>query len=222
MIKYDLQIFGGRGASSSLPVSTPGGGGGGGNEPLDMDAAPGLSNNAAAALGTQGRAMSIERAARGANPNYSLGAEYQRNCQRCIIATEARMRGYDVQALPTFNGDTMPMGTSYLDNFVGAKTSTIRRTTPNANRKDVESQMAAMGNGARATMSFQWKGGRSGHVINVMQKGGKTRYIDGQNGTEVNAKALYNAISNGKGIKLTRVDNLSFSDTVNQSVRPTI
>lgn len=221
MIKVDLQIFGGRGSSSGLPISRPSGGGGG---PTGggLDAAPGMMATAEEALGNQGRPMGIVNAVKNANPNYNLGTEYQENCQRCVIATEARLRGYNVQALPTYDNDTMPSGTNYLNNFVGAKPMTVKHTTPNANRNDIEGKMADMGNGARATMSFQWSGGQSGHVINVVQRGGKTRYYDGQNGTEVSASHLYNAISNSKSITLTRVDNLQFSNSVNAALRPTI
>ena len=221
MIKLELQFFGGRGASSGLPVSEPSGGGGP-NGKGGLDAAPGMMDNAQDALGSQGRAMSVFRAVSGANPNYSMGREYRENCQRCVIATEARLRGYDVQALPTYDNDNMPVGTNYLTNFVGAKPLSIRHSTPSANRNDVEKQMANMGDGARATMSFSWSGARDGHVINVMQKNGKTKYYDGQNGTEVSASHLYNAISRSRDITLTRVDNLNFSDTVNAALRPTI
>ena len=80
--------------------------------------------------------------------------------------------------------------------------------------------MKGMGDGARATMSFQWSGGKSGHVVNVVQRNGKTKYYDGQNGTEVSAPHLFRAISRSYSINLTRVDNLDFSDTVNRAVRP--
>lgn len=222
MRKFNLQFFGGRGASSSnsLPMSFPEGGGGGGNS-TGLDQQPGMMATAAEALGTQSKPMNVTAAVSGANPNHDLGPEYQENCQRCIIATEARMRGYDVQAMPTYDGDTMPSGGNYLENFVGAKTTTIKRSTAQANRNGVEKQMAEMGDGSRAVMAFNWKGGGAGHVINVVQKRGKTRYYDGQNGTEVSASHLFNAISTSRrGIDLTRVDNLAFSDTVNQAVRP--
>lgn len=220
-MKLELQFFGGRGSSSSLPMNnTPGGGGGGGPEG-DLDQQPGLSRSAAEALGERGRPMSTYNAVNGANPNFEMGEEYQYNCQRCIIATEARFRGYDVQALPTHNGDTMPTGNNYLNNFVGATSSGINHTTAGANKRDVESQMSNMGNGSRAVMSFGWSGG-DGHVINVVQRNGRTRYYDGQNGTEVNGTALFNAMARRSLITLTRVDNLAFSDTVNQAIRPTV
>ncbi|MEE3350158.1 MAG: toxin glutamine deamidase domain-containing protein, partial [Candidatus Gastranaerophilaceae bacterium] len=34
------------------------------------------------------------------NPNFKKGEGYQRNCQVCVAVFEARMRGYDIEALP--------------------------------------------------------------------------------------------------------------------------
>lgn len=220
-MRYNLEFFGGRGAGSGgggLPISEPSGSGGGGT-PTGLDQQPGVMATTAEALGPKGRPMATTAAVSGANPNYALGAEYQYNCQRCVIATEARMRGYDVQALPTYDGDTMPAGSNYLSNFVNPDMHLIRHTTANANRRDVERQMAEMGNGSRAVMAFGWSGGGSGHVVNVVQRNGRTRYYDGQNGTEVSASHLFNAISRSGNIELTRVDNLQFSNTANQALR---
>ena len=226
MLRFNLTFFGGRGAGSGggLPMSYPGGGGGRNRNSGPMDQAPGEMATAAEALGPQGRAMNITAAVSGANPYHDLGVEYQENCQRCVVATEARLRGYDVQALPTYDNDPMPYQNRYMTNFVLPNSqviNTIRRTTARANQNEVESQMAGYGDGARAFMAFNWKGG-GGHVINVVQSRGRTRYYDGQNGTEVSASHLFGAISTSsqRGIQLTRVDNLQFSDTVNRSLRP--
>lgn len=223
MIKINLQFFGGRGAGSdgggSLPMVEPNGGSGGyGKTPTGLDQQPGYADTTAEALGPKGRPMNVTSAVSGANPYHDLGPEYQYNCQRCIIATEARMRGYDVQALATYDNDTMPLGSNYLSNFNNASLQVIRHTTANANRKDVEAQMASMGNGARAVMGFEWSGG-GGHVINVVQSRGRTHYYDGQIGAEISASHLFNAMALRGGVELTRVDNLSFSDTANQALR---
>lgn len=225
MMNYNLQFFGGRGAGSEgdggLPTAFPQGGRGA-NRPSNMDQLPGTENTAAEALGQQGRPMNLTNAVKDANPNYDLGPEYQFNCQRCIIATEARLRGYDVQALPTSSDDTMPNGLNYLSNFVNPNTTTISRTTARARQNSVESEMSSYGDGSRAVMSFGWSGGGSGHVINVVQRNGRTGYYDGQTGEKYDAGALFNAMSRSGNINLTRVDNLAFSDTVNRSVRPTV
>lgn len=220
-MRMNLHFFGGRGAGSggggALPIVEPTGRGGGGT-PTGLDQQPGMAATTAEALGERGRPMNVTTAVSGANPNHDMGAEYQYNCQRCIVATEARMRGYDVQALPTYDNDTMPAGSNYLSNFDNPSMSLIRHTTARANQRDVEAQMANMGNGSRAVMAFAWSGG-GGHVINVVQSRGRTRYYDGQIGAELSASHLFNSISRSSNIELTRVDNLNFSDTANQALR---
>lgn len=219
MISYELQFFGGRGAGSGLPESNPSGGGP--SAPSGMDAQPGMAASTAEALGPKGRPMSVDKAVGGANPFYSSGAEYQFNCQRAVGATEARFRGYDVQALPTFDNDTMPANNNYLDMFKGGRQAmqTIKGSTANSTQNKVEAAMSQHGDGSRAFMAVKWSRGDSGHVINVVQRNGKTHYYDGQDGTRVNAKSLYNAISKSVGVRLTRVDNLDFSDSANQILK---
>lgn len=225
MYKYILQFFGGRGASSGgdsgLPTAYPQGGRGS-SRPGNMDQLPGEMATAAEALGQQGRAMSLTNAVKDANPNYDMGPEYQYNCQRCIIATEARLRGYDVQALPTSSDDTMPRGTNYLSNFENPNPISISSRSAKTSRNAVENQMQGFGDNSRAVMSFGWSGGGSGHVINVVRRNGRTGYYDGQTGEKYDATSLFNAMSRSSGITLTRVDNLQFSSTVNRSVRPTV
>ena len=219
MIKIELQFFGGRGAGSGLPESNPSGGGGG--RPTGMDAQPGMAANTAEALGPKGRPMSVDSAVGGANPLYNMGAEYQYNCQRAAGATEARFRGYNVQALPTFDNDTMPQNNNYLDMFVGGRKAMqqINGSTSGSTKRKVEAAMKQHGNGSRALLAVTWSGGRNGHVINVVQRNGKTHYYDGQDGTKVNASSLFKAISKSAGVRLTRVDNLPFSDITNQVLK---
>ena len=225
MLKLDLQHFGGRGAGSGgggIPELNPipGGGGGGGNNPLDQN--PGSPDTLKEALGEKGRPMSVNNAIMKANPFYdgSYG-EYSENCQRAVVATEGRFRGYDVIAQPTYEGDTAPRGDNWKGFFKNAKTDNVGRTTPNATQKALESKMKEYGDGSRAIMRVQWKGrGASGHVLNVVQKNGKTYYYDGQVGGKYNTKSLYNAIRTGD-TQLVRVDNLSFSDKAKEAVRKT-
>ena len=153
-----------------------------------------------------------------ANPFYdgSYG-EYSKNCQRAVVAAEARFRGYDVIAQPTYEGDTMPKGGEWKKAFNGAKTDAVGRTTARATQNAVESQMKQYGNGARATLDFGWKGG-GGHVITLVQRNGKTYYYDPQIGAKYNPSELFSAIRT-KTAGLTRVDNLDFGARAREAVR---
>ena len=216
MIKLNIQYFGGRGAS--IPTVTPLGGGG---KPGNMDEKPGSANTLNEALGTQGRAMSDARAVLGANPFFNKKYdEYSFNCQRCVIATEARKRGYDVIALPTFNNDTMPSNNNYIRQcFKNPTILEVGKTTRGGTQRAVEQQMKQFGNGSRAVLAVQWANG-GGHAINLVQKNGKTEFYDGQTGQRYKAKDLFNQVKTGKAeTRLTRVDNLEFADGAKEAIR---
>ncbi|MBR2680953.1 MAG: hypothetical protein IKE23_09445 [Exiguobacterium sp.] len=220
--------MGGRGSGSGLPSLNPNGGGSGGggsSEPMDMN--PGNPSTLAEALGKKGHPMSVDRAIAGANPLFDgTGStnEYNANCQRAVIATEARLRGYDVIASPTYEGDAYPRGGAWRDFFEGGRSATVNvsKSTARATMKEVEARMKEYGNGARATLDWTWKGkGNEGHVINVVQRNGKTYYYDGQHGGEYrNPMALFERMRlSSKSVELMRVDNLQFSEKAREAIR---
>ena len=169
-------------------------------------------------LGKKGRPMGTERATLGANPNFSPEyREYSENCQRCVIAYEARRRGYDVVAQPTYEGDTMPQGHNFATNFVGATVKNIGAKTREKAQKNLEKEMASYGEGSRAIVSVKWSGCSFGHVINVEQKGGKTIYRDAQTGVQYKGNNFFSKV-NASSVTVTRVDNLAFSDVAGLSV----
>ena len=208
------------GADEGLDELKPLGGGGGSGNRDDWDQFPGAPDTLEEALGKKSRPMSTFNAVKNANPFYdgSFG-EYSENCQRAVVATEARFRGYDVIAQPTYKDDSMP--SDWKRAFKDPKTEKIGRTTAKATINAVEAQMKKYGNGSRAILSVQWKGrGASGHVINVVQRAGKTHYYDGQVGGVYNKEYLFNAIRTGN-TELVRVDNLQFGDRAREAVRTT-
>ena len=216
--------MGGRGANSGIPVADEVGGGGGNGKGGPMDQMPGQPDTLTQALGKKGRPMATRDAVLKANPFYDRtmsSEEYNANCQRAVIATEARFRGYDVIAQPTYDGDTMPHGNSWANNFVGAKVEKVGRTTARAAQRELEAKMKSYGDGSRAIMSVAWKGrGNDGHVLNVVQRAGKTYYYDGQTGHAINPKGLFPNIRT-RQTEIARVDNLAFSDQARESVRTT-
>lgn len=208
--------MGGRGASSStLKTVHPGGGGGGGGDDLNFSNGLGFPNyeTKEAALGTKGKPMGMAEAAINANPHYDRTgtfAEFTANCQRCVVANEARRRGYDVTAQPTYRGDRMPYGDNWSKAFENPTVNHISGTKAQA-RRQVETQMASSGNGTRAVMTFVWQGERRGHAISLEYRNGKVHYLDPQLGGKYIASQLYDQI-NPRTVTLTRVDNLKFAD----------
>ena len=198
--------MGGRGAwSSSGGTYRPnpgGGGGGGGGGDADNTIGPRIPQTLSEALGERGKPMSPSRASAGTNPHYNAGYDaYSSNCQRCVLTYEARRRGYDVTALPTYSGDMLPYGGDYLKALSHPQTVDIGKST-----RKLASQMKDFGEGSRAIV--QVRKGRNGHVFIAENSRGKIVYIDPQTNKRYSSLSL-SGISNAR---LTRIDNQQFTD----------
>lgn len=215
----------GRG-KSKLETLTPGGGG---NSEGNFGETPGFSNieNLKDAIGKKGRKMSIEAAAKGANPYYNPEySEFSENCQRAVVAYEMRRRGYNVTAQPSFKGDDMGR-TVYKTSkreflrltgaFQGARTEKVGKNTAKATEKSINDTMKGYGNGSRAIMTFGWKKGNTGHAVSVEYSNNKVKIVDPQVGGKYNTKQLLDAIKTNT-VTLTRTDKLKVSERMKKSV----
>ena len=221
--------MGGRGAGSSIPTGTAGGGADS-NLPWSQTAGTVAPPTLKDALGDKGRPMSMYDAVMGGNPFYDgTYREFSENCQRAVIAYEARRRGYNVVAQPTYEGDVLPSpayvnpntgirNSHWMGAFKGAKPEKVGANTSKKALENTEKKMAEYGNGSRAIMQVQWKDG-GGHVLNVERKGGKTYYVDAHVGQKYTPKQLFSAVK-PESIQLTRTDNLKLSDRAKKSVAP--
>lgn len=183
-----------------------------------------IPNNLADALGEKGREMSMASAFFDANPYYNKNyAEFSQNCQRCVFAYEMRRRGYNVEALPTYEGDQMPRGRTWTSAMSGMKSVNVGKTTERATIKAIERQMADWGEGSRGIVRVKWAGGSSGHVFNVEQKNGKLYVYDVQNNKRKSNSAYlketmqYTTLSH---TTLFRTDDATPTDAMRFMVRP--
>ncbi len=232
MIDLLLQLFGGRGAGSGggggdtedLPTVNPNGNGSSNHG--NWSNAPNTQSPETLkdALGKRGEPMSIAEAVKGANPYYDGSyKEFSENCQRAVVAYEARRRGYDVTAQPTFAGDKLPQSNvagsgngRWQGAFKGAKSESVGANTADGVHKNIEAKMKEYGDGARAIVKIQWKNG-DGHVFNVERKNGKTHYVDAQIGAKYDPKQLFTQVK-PQSTRIVRTDNLKFSDRMKKSV----
>lgn len=217
--------MGGRGASGLKHLT--GGGGISGNGQWSTSPNTKSPSTLKEALGKKGRAMSIEKAASGANPYYNGDyREFSENCQRCVVAYEARRRGYNVVAQPTYQGDQMPHvvripGTDVTNGrwqgaFQGAKAESVSAKTSSAVNNKINAKMASYGDGSRAVIGVQWKNGSGGHVFIAERKNGTTYLIDPQVGGRYSSK-VFNEVDTSR-VRLVRTDNLKFSNRAMKSV----
>ena len=142
------------------------------------------------------------KASAGTNPHYNPKYEaYSSNCQRCVLTYEARRRGYDVTALPTYSGDLLPYGRDYLKGLSNPKTVNTGKSV-----MKIRKEMQSYGDGARAIV--QVTKGREGHVFIAENKGGKIIYIDPQ----INSRYIKLSLREVSNSAITRIDNQDFTE----------
>lgn len=195
--------MGGRGSwSASSETFTPNPGGSSGNGDPEIVLGPRIPGSLSEALGPKGNPMGMAAASKGTNPHFSQDFDaYSSNCQRCVLTYEARRRGYDVTALPTYSGDMLPSSGDYLKALSNPVTIEVGKST-----KKLEAQMKQFGNGARAIVRVSR--GYYGHVFIAEFAGGKIKYIDPQ----TNKKYSKLSLSRSSSASLVRLDNQQFTE----------
>ena len=221
-MRIDLQFFGGRGANSNIKrrfINLRGKKFG-----IGFGERIGTLKEA---LGNKGKAFNSSDALLRVNPNYNRTyAEYSMNCQRCVVAYELRRRGYDVEALPTYEGDKAPTIAYYNKNaktyegrwkgaFRNAKTINVGAEGNNAKAeakviKNIEKQMRGFKKGSRGVVQVLYRGG-GGHVFNVENTGKGIVFYEAQTGKVKNMKSFMMDVDT-KSVNLVRTDNLRISD----------
>lgn len=218
--------MGGRGASSALFFRK-----GNKMEPIFEPNALGIAipKTMREALGNK-TSISLESALSGSNPHYNPKfAAYSMNCQRVVVAYELRRRGYDVTALHTYQGDTLPMAARIKDGvtltsrwmgaFHGAKTDVVGARTRKKAEENLVNKMKSYGEGSRAIVRVRWND-KGGHVFNAEYKNGKMLYRDAQTGEHVNIQH-YLSMARPQSVGLVRTDNLRLSYRVREFVTQT-
>lgn len=145
-----------------------------------------------------------------ANINYDKGIQYQENCQRCVPAYEMRRRGYDVTAKPKVYSKDL-INSNWENIFENAEWISCYSGNGLA---QIEEAMKRFGDGARAEVYIQWQGKNDAHVFVAEQIGGKTVFIDPQNGN-VDVRWYFDYALEGK-TELCRIDNLEFTELIEE------
>ena len=166
---------------------------------------------------------SIEDDLKAVNPNFSEGRDgvWENNCQRCVVAYEARRRGINVEALPKdldsdgfsclvlSDGNVNPTG--YHSAFKNAKIKKIPSQTGIECMEKIISEMIDSGDNCRYVIRIRWQGD-SGHVFIAEKSGNNILFVDPQN-NDLNVKRYFYHIKPSETC-IFRVDNLKFDDKV--------
>lgn len=108
-----------------------------------------------------------------------------------------------------------PNGWPYV--YDGPSIVQCRAGTGIETRTKVEKEMALYGDGARAIVRVVWKNTNMGHVFVAEQVGGRTVFIDPQNGSPNCSDYFFRA--DGSYTCLMRVDNKPFTGLVYKCCR---
>lgn len=133
-------------------------------------------------------AMTFDEADSGAtNPRYSDSIGYRNNCATCVVANEARRRGYDVIAKGRDTVGTVLDIASQRWEVAWIDPATGNHPTPLYNENVRTAKQAytwlndTVKTGERYVLRFTWRGSRNGHIINMDKTdGGVLRLQDNQ------------------------------------------
>lgn len=188
----------------------------------------------------QGEPMTFEQADAGrANPRFRDGGKpYRNNCQTCVVAHEARRRGFDVEAMPrvTQHQEDLAFNTRLAwKDSTGHAPMPLTNGNVATNKQLVKWFEDTVEEGERYHLNVFWKNYKGGHIVCLERINGTLTMFDPQNaeissGSEkilnyFNSYRIRLRQESFSGtyrgmVKLYRVDNLEFNmDYVNDIMR---
>lgn len=156
------------------------------------------------------------------NPNFStFQFEYTNNCQRCSVAYELRQRGYDVEAMPSYNGG-VGAGAQIKSIFSTAQEFSTDSYGHDATVEMIK-KMEEWGSGSRGILVINRADG-SGHAYNMQNVNGVVSFVDSQCGSVWDVSELgYDtdggAIENSFSSWIIRTDNAKVHQIPDDYVR---
>lgn len=125
---------------------------------------------------------------RAVNPHYDPDVKniYSTNCQRCVVAYEARLRRLDVEALPALSmdkaKDPFADGKNWLLAFDEKKGFIPKRRYYTI--EGIEESFTPLIEGARMQILIDWEGNDIAHVFMAIKKNNKVEFFDPQTGAD--------------------------------------
>jgi SPP1 gp7 family putative phage head morphogenesis protein len=182
----------------------------------------------------KGDEMTFEEADGGnVNPFSSLEGKYKENCQACVAAFEARMKGFPVRAKPFDNNSVFfkRLANNPLRAFIDPQTKhhpiwpednpTVDVNAFTTWKDGLNYIKKTVQRGERYVMSFNWKSNGGRHIISVLRtKKGKLLFYDPQDGSIFDkddfSSLFEQIIFDGKynQPKILRVDDLQLDENV--------
>ena len=170
------------------------------------------------------------------NPGFKLpdarALGYQTNCQTCVVAFEARIRGYNVRAKGNKNNEAIrklsfQTNLAWIDPRTGKIPEYIFKSDITTAKKAVKWLEDTIQDGHRYTLQFSWKGrGNGGHIVSIFKQKGNIVLYDPQAGKvlfrenllaymeQVKYTVTINGIKTNTPPKLLQIDTCDFNFSV--------
>ena len=147
------------------------------------------------------------------NPNFASGKKgYTINCQRCVVAMEARMQGYDVEALPARENDKYARKNRWAK-FFGKNPRSVKlvnnaksNPTVETTKQKILENMGKWGSHSRAVLAVQWNDRDYGHVMTLVNTSLGVALFDPQT-AKVHSLDEILSKSELKTVRMLRVDD---------------
>lgn len=181
---------------------------------------------------SKGDAMTFDEADGGkANPFISLGGKFKDNCQSCVAAFEARLRGFKVRAKRFSESDihfkrlANNPARAFIDPYTRHHPNWLESDVFNTWEDCLNYAIKTVKRGQRYVMKFYWKENKRGHIISAIRtKKGRLFFYDPQDGSiweKEEYKELFDNIlfeDKYKQPQFLRVDHLQLDGNVLQYV----
>ena len=178
----------------------------------------------------RGKEMSIDDAAGkgwppASNPHFAKNALYRRNCQTCVVAMEARLRGYDVIATAGTELNTQlsyDTSLAWIDPKTGEFADDITLPPGTTKRNLIDRISKATKDGERYTIEWEWKGGRSGHIVSLFRSENGFKVVDPQTGQRYDENEFLDHVTSVgvtmKSFILRRIDDKVFYSEIRDKI----
>ena len=142
---------------------------------------------------TRGAKMTFEQANElKGNPLYNTDGRARVNCQTCVVAYEARCRGYDISAKPRETAQQARLARNQSLAWAQSNGFMPNPTICSGGISQAIGELEQIAkDGERYTLDWAWKNAKYGHIVNAFKEGNTLYVYDPQTGKKETALDFY-------------------------------
>lgn len=151
------------------------------------------------------------------NPNFISRPSFRKNCQTCVVAMEARMRGYDVQAKAKSEVNkflSYRTNLAWYDPKTGKHPEYIKIDEDVSPETYIDSLLSVTEDGGRYSIEWAWNYSDA-HIISMQRENGVLKFQDPQSGEKYSSKSFLEYLQYHRArlgtTKLIHLNGLAFN-----------